>query len=159
MPRQRTAAGEDHPPGEIGDPPPQFTVDKVADPAQAKTDGCRGHQDITGQKDRQLAAPAKDHRSSNHAEQPAMKAHPALPDGKNFQRTGEVLCRVIEQDVAKAPAEHDAEDPIKEQVGDTVLGQRQIAQAGQVPDQQIGGAETDQIHQPVPADSQRSDAE
>ena len=87
-----------------------------------------------------------------------MKAHATLPYRENFQRIGQVVARFVEQAIADAPAEHHTKNAVQQQVIEICrlpaledLLPRPIAA-----EQQEHG-ERREIHQPVPAHSQRAD--
>jgi hypothetical protein len=55
------------------------------------------------------------------AQEAAVETHTALPDGEDFQRIGEEVRRLIEQDFAEAAADDDAQDAVEQQVVDLRL--------------------------------------
>jgi hypothetical protein len=95
-----------------------------------------------------------------HANQAAMKAHAALPDGKYLQRVREVEPRLVKQHIAQPPAQHHAEHAVEQHVFHVAalpapgpLAQRDIRLVPQAAQpQQNEQAEGSEVGQPVPVD-------
>ena len=51
-----------------------------------------------------------------HAEEAAVKAHAALPDGQDFQRVIQVIRRFVKQNLSQSAAENHAEHAVEQQV-------------------------------------------
>jgi hypothetical protein len=88
---------------------PEFGIDEVGDPDKAKPDRNACGHDIEQAPGRNAARAGKQHHCQDRAEHAAVKRHAALPNGQNVERIGEIALQVVEQDVADAPAEDDAE--------------------------------------------------
>ena len=89
-----------------------------------------------------------------------MERHAALPEGKRFQGVCKKVRRLVEKDVAQAPASDHAEDPVEQQVVEVPPGDRRRrpgcnASRPQPPERGKGR----QVHQAVPADGKRTDGE
>ncbi len=48
-------------------------------------------------------------RSRDHAEQPAMERHAAMPERQDLERMVQIVARLVEQHIAEPAAQHDAE--------------------------------------------------
>src|SRR4029453_12775585 len=80
-----------------------------------------------------VAAARKKPEGNQHAEQPAGKAHPPLPHGKYLERMRKIIERLVENDVAEAPAEDHAEHAVEQHVVDVAgmpSGQEILAGGG-----------------------------
>jgi hypothetical protein len=86
-----------------------------------------------------------------------MEAHAALPDGKDFQRIGQVVARLVEQHLAQPAADDDPEHAVEQQVVELLDRQQAGARANPVAAEQDKLNESDEIHQTVPAHRQRAE--
>jgi len=92
-----------------------------------------------------------------HAQKAAVKAHAALPQRQYLERMREVVAELVEQHVAKAPAEDDAEDSVEQHVVDVArmpAGEQVLARAILAEHHEHDKAE--QVHQAVPAHRERA---
>src|SRR6266704_1603298 len=63
------------------------------------------------------AVPARDiPQGDQHAEEPSVERHAAVPDGESFERIGKVVCRLVEEHVAEPAAQNDAKHAKKQQI-------------------------------------------
>ena len=90
-----------------------------------------------------------------------MKSHAALPDGKNLQRMGRVIARLVEQAITQSSAQHDADHTEKKNVFHVLArprarpgdgSKRRVAQAPHTEEHEQ--AKSGQIGQAVPVDGQ-----
>ena len=81
-----------------------------------------------------------------------MEGHAALPDLQQIEGIGEDLIEAIEEHVAQAATDDDADHAIKEQVVHHRGGPARIRPPGAVPAQGPKGAKADQVHEAVPVD-------
>ena len=101
---------------------------------------------------RRLVPAGEQEGRGEHAQQPAMEGHAALPDHQDLQRIGEVIVRPVEQHIAKPPADHHAQRrPDHEIVQQARLEAHRLPPGQQ---QRIAPAadQPDDIGQRVPAD-------
>ncbi len=157
--RHRAAVGEDHAPGDVGRPAEQFTVDEIADPAQAQTDGDRGDIDIGALPEIDPIAAAEQPAADDQQQTGAVERHPPLPGGEDLQGVAEVVARIVEQDVAQAAAEDHRQDQDQVEVFEMLFQLRVVAAADLSADEEVAGGEADDVHQAVPADLQRAEGE
>lgn len=124
--RQRPGAGEDHAPGQVGGPTPQLGVDEVADSTEEQADRYqRGNEVGDGEKGQSLTAGVDSH-GDQHAQQPAVEAHAAIPDGEDRQGRVKQHARLVEQHIADSPAQYHAQRPVEEQIIDLRGGNRPV---------------------------------
>ena len=109
MARHRAAIRENHCPRHVARPPVQFAVDEIGDAAEKQPDRDRLGNDVGKGKERYSAPPSKQDDRDRHAERAAMERHAAMPYEERLDRMIEIILGFIEQNVADAPAEHDAE--------------------------------------------------
>ena len=149
------AVREDHAPGHGGDAAKQLAVDEVAQPAEKKTDRRGDHVQVGGLPEVEAGAAAVKEAGHQRAQAAAVETHAARPDGRDLQRMGQVVARVVEEHVAQAAAEHHPED--QGQVEVVELGQQagELELPGLQGHQPVGGEEAEHVHQAVPADLQR----
>ena len=109
MPRQRTAAGKHHGPGHVGRAAPQFAVDEIGDAAEEQADRPDRAGNVAEREDRNAALAREQHHRDDAAGEAAVERHAALPQLHDLDRVGGKERKVIEQHVADAAAEDDAE--------------------------------------------------
>jgi hypothetical protein len=90
----------------IGYPTIKFTIDEIADPAEAKPDGESGNVDIGTFPEIQLILPAKDPSSDQESQVGAVKRHAATPGSRDFQRMGDIIAEIVEKNIAQSPSYH-----------------------------------------------------
>ena len=147
----------------IGHAPPELTVDEIADPSGGEPKRNQRRNEIGDIQPRPPALAYIPAHGQQHAEKASVERHSALPDRKNFQRMLQVVGRLVEQHLPHTTAGDDTDYPVKKQIielghGPTRLsptGMRQDAPATQPPELQ----ECRQVHQSVPAYSERADLE
>ena len=87
-----------------------------------------------------------------------MEAHAALPELEDLQRMREVIERLVEQHVAQPAADDHADHPVEQHVVDVArMPARQQVLARPPLAQDDEQDEADEIHEPVPADRERSE--
>ena len=92
---------------------------------------------------------------ADHAEQPAVKRHAALPHRKDLEQIRRVVLGLVEQHIAETAADHDAEHAVEQQVLDiaarpAALGEMRLAGSQRREPQEE--AERDEVGQAVPVD-------
>src|SRR5437773_585630 len=100
----------------------QFTVDEVADAAQAETDGGGGGTEIGNLPKIPTLLACDVPRSKDHADESAMERHAALPDREDGERLANVGREIIEENVAESASDHDTQNQIEQQIVQIVRG-------------------------------------
>ena len=112
-----------------------------------------------GNPQKRLPSCAREQRHrDDHADDAAVGGHPAFPDCENLERMLEVIRQgSVEQHMAQAAADNRADHSIEQQVVDVLwthvaprLARAQLAKHEEQ-------HESDQVHQPVPANRERAD--
>src|SRR5438552_1700834 len=153
MPRLRSAGAlEHHRPRRVADAAPQFLVDEIADPPGAETErtercGKIGHGEETA-----LGTPRVVPHRGDDAEEPAMERHATVPQREYLQRMLREVNEVIEEHVAQAAAENDAERDVEEHVAHFGFLPTGIRASGAIHPQRPAARETDEVHNSVPMD-------
>ncbi len=114
MARQRSAIGKHHRPGHAGvrRPAPQLAVDEVGEPPEKQPDRADPGGDIAERQDRKIVLAAEQYHRGHAAQKAAMERHAALPQLKNLSGMLDEEREIVEQHVAGAAAEDDADrDP------------------------------------------------
>ncbi len=132
-------AGEDHRPGGGRRAAPELAVDEVGEAAEEEADRGGGRDGVADAEDGQAVAQREADDAGGDAEKAAVEGHAALPDGKDFRGMGGEVRRLVEEDVAEAPAEDDAEDHPGEQVVGLLRRERRLA----APERRAAGEEDD----------------
>src|ERR1051325_10701555 len=110
MPRNWPAFGKNHRPGKVAGAAEQFSINKVADAAEAEPDR-RGRGAKVGDRPKIPALLAADvPGGQDHADEAAVERHAALPDGEDREWIASIGRQVVEQDVTDAAADHDAQN-------------------------------------------------
>ena len=146
-----------HRPGQIGGSAPQIAVDEVAYPAQGNPRRHQGRDEIRHREKAPAAAAGKPPHGDHDAQQPAVKGHAALPDPQDQGRIIHESAEIVEQHVAEAPADDDAERDIEQKIVN--CRSRPVAPGipGANPAERPGDAEADKVHQAVPVNFHRSE--
>ena len=157
MARIGAGVGEDHRPRHVGDPPPQLRVDEVGDAAEAQPDRCRHRQRVRDLEERIAAAAREQEGRHQHADQAAVERHAAPPDREHVERMGEVVVRLVEQDVADPAAKDDAQRDVEDEVVDGFGRDAPAGALHQPPYQPPAEHDPGDVGQRVPADRERAD--
>ena len=88
-----------------------------------------------------------------------MKRHAAFPDGKYFQRMGQVIAGLVEQYLPQSATDDHPEHAIEQQVVELLDGQQPRPGLDPVAAEHDELNESDQIHQAVPAHGKRAERE
>ena len=99
-----------------------------------------------------MAAGKQDHRQ-RHAQKPTVKGHATLPDLENFKRIANEKCRIVEQHIAKPPAQNDAKQNMIEQRVELTDAHRRTGSSRLAPQQIIAKQQSGDIGKGVPTDS------
>ena len=141
-----------HRPGHVGHASPKLAVDEIAEPARGKAQRHERRDEI-GDVEPALSPRSREEKERDEdAEEAAVEAHAALPDGEDLERVLEIVERLVEQHVAEAAAEDHAEDAVEQHVVDILrapAGQHVLPRAALA--QNDEQRESDEIHEPVPA--------
>src|SRR5258708_32904760 len=107
--RDRAGARKDHRPGYVRKPAPQLAIDEVREAAEQDPDrrDCTGN--VAERQHGELAYRGKADDGDDTAEKTAMKRHAAIPDLENLQRVLDEMRQIVEQHIAGASAQDDAE--------------------------------------------------
>jgi hypothetical protein len=92
-------------------------------------------------------------------QQPAVEGHAAFPDAQERQRVAGQLLAAVEQHVADAPAEDDAERPVEDDVVHLRGGDGRGGALRPPVAEPPGGREADEVHDPVPAHGERAEVQ
>src|ERR1700726_184835 len=112
MTRDRTAVREHHGPWHVGRPAPQFAVDEIGEAAEEQSDRTDRGDDVAERQHRDAALEREGDDSDDAAGDAAVKRHAAVPQLEDLQRMLDEMRKIVEQDIAGAAAEDDAErDP------------------------------------------------
>jgi hypothetical protein len=133
------------------------SVDEVADATGEEPDTGQRHDEIEHVGHAAPAAPGVDRDGHDHAEHPAVERHAAFPDLERIPRILRPVGHAIEQDVADAPAEDDAEHRVEDEVVHVVRAPGGARTAGPHAAEPPPGGEADEIHDPVPVHADRAD--
>src|SRR5262249_38656123 len=109
MARKRAACRKYHGPRRIGAPAQQLAVDEVGNAAEEQPDRSGRAGDIAERENGNSAMTREQHAGQHAAEKAAVKRHAAVPELENFNGMRGEIAWVVEQHVADAPAENDAE--------------------------------------------------
>src|SRR6516225_1144110 len=93
-------AGEDYGPGDVRRPTVELAVDEVGEPTEEEPDGRGGGDRIGDVEEAQASVAGEEGHGQDHADQPAMEGHAAMPDGEDLHRRFEIALQIVEQDIA-----------------------------------------------------------
>src|SRR6266481_3354525 len=116
MARDRAGARKDHRPGYVGKPAPQLAIDEVGEAAEQDPDRRNRTCNVAERKHREFAYRGKNHDGDDTAEKTPMKRHAAIPDLENLQRVLDEMRQIVEQHIAGASAQDDAERHPKDEI-------------------------------------------
>src|SRR5438067_6009841 len=103
-------------------------------------------------------APAREHdHGDDDADEAAVERHPAMPEENDLAGMAEIIGSIVEDDIADAAAQHDAQDRPADEIVEH--GGRQRAQLLGRECARVAPAEEDaeDIGERIPADGKRSD--
>src|SRR5207253_6705683 len=139
MAGDRAAAREDDPPGQAGRAAPELAVDEIGEPAEEQARRNAAGDVIVDAQPVELLAPGEIEDAAGDPDHAAMEAHAAIPQPEDLRRIVEIFPRLVEQHIAEAAAEDDAERGVEGHV------------VGVTPRHRRAGL-TDQLQQIPPAD-------
>src|SRR5580704_2768678 len=117
MARDRTAVGKDHRPRHVTRPSPQFAVDEIGTAAEEQSDRTDRGGNVAERQHRDAALEREYDDGDDAAGDAAVKRHAAVPQFEDLQRMLDEMRKIVEQHIAGAAAEDDAErDPDDEVV-------------------------------------------
>src|SRR6056300_1463255 len=146
-------------PRHVGRLAPEFTVDKVSDTPKAKSQRYDGRDKVRHAPHRMAEFLAVEPQGDEHAREAALEGHASFGDLEQVERIGKQLLRPVDERIAEAPPNNDAQHAVENQVIDLLAGHRRIGAAAPAPGQPPGKQEANDIHQAVPAYFQKSDRE
>src|SRR5262245_55062605 len=88
-----------------------------------------------------------------------MERHAPLPDREDIQWRTHVARKVVKQDIAEPPADHDAEDQKEQQVVKIISRKLKLLFAGVFLEQKVADDERQHVHQPVPTKLDRAETQ
>ena len=149
---------ENHAPGQVsrGDSSPKFSVNKVSESTEEKSERHQRSNKIANREDGFLVSPREIKERKNDADESAVRAHTTLPYREDFKRMCQVVFRLIEQHKTQAAADDHADHADKEQIFKIRLGYSSPLLTAAVETQEIKKRKADQIHQTVPMHGQWS---
>jgi len=152
---------EDHRPWQagVGDPAPEFAVDEISHSTSGQAKWNQRRDKVSDIEPVQLVLASPKAHGQQHAEEAAVEAHSAFPDGKYLQRIGQEIRRFVEQHLPKSPANNHPEHAVEKQVVKLFDGQKARPGFDPVTPEQNKLNEGNQIHQTVPAHGERADRE
>ncbi len=103
------ACGKHHRPGHVGRPAPQFAVHEIGEAAEEEAEGHRRRDHVEQRQDRDASRAREQHHGEDRAEEAAVERHAAVPDRDDLDRVGEEDRQIVEQHVADAAADDDAD--------------------------------------------------
>ena len=92
-------------------------------------------------------------------EQAPVEGHAAFPDREQLERALKVVGQVVEEDVAEAASQDDADGGIQEEVVQIVEGQGHLAAGSPGLDHEERRAQPEDVHESVPPDGDRAQSE
>ena len=159
MARPGPAGGEDHGPGHVADLAPELAVDEIAHAAPEQALRHQGRDEVRDFEEGLLAGAREIPEGAEHAQQAAVEGHAAVPDAQYLAGVVDIGGQVVEEHIAQARAQDDAQHDEGQQVvhihglpAGTGAGG---PPAGQAPAHEKG----QQVHEAVPAQLQGADAE
>ena len=153
----RPRAGENHAVVEVRiDAPPQFTVDKVTQTPGAETKRNQRRNEVRNLEEGTLRAFGENDHHQNHADQAAVEGHTAVPDAEQIERIVEEHRQVVEEDIAKTPAEENPKESGVQQVFNFVFCPTAAWTIGPTGGQPHRKNKPNQVHQAVPVEGDRS---
>src|SRR5260221_12082110 len=103
--------GKYHRPGHAGvrRPAPQLAVDEIGYPPEKQSDRSDRGGDIAERQDRKVVLAAEQYHRGDAAQKAAMERHAALPQFENLARMLDEERQIVEQYIAGASAQDDAD--------------------------------------------------
>src|SRR5579875_2583494 len=155
----RPPARKDHAPGQIGGTAEQLAIHEIGQAAEEEADRHGAADGVADHEEREAIAPAEEEQRQHDAEQAPVERHAAMPEGEDLAGMGEIIARLIEEHIADASPEDDAEGAPEHEVVHLRrghgLGRRRRDPPHMPPAEENAG----DIGERVPADRKRPDAE
>ena len=79
-------SAENHAPGRLGDPAPEFAIDEVCDPDQADAYGRARRDEISQTNKINGVRPREQNDGDGHPDHPPMKTHAPVPEPEHLHR-------------------------------------------------------------------------
>src|SRR3569623_521652 len=110
MPRQRfRVGGEDDGPGKTGRRAIQLAIDEICEADEKNSDRADGAQQIEARQYIAALGAREQPHGDDDADEPAVKAHAAVPKGDDVARVLAVIGEVVKEYVAQAAPQNDAD--------------------------------------------------
>src|SRR6185295_9566389 len=151
MPGHVATFGKHNAPGKFRWAAEEFSINKISESTEAQTDGNARRDQIPDLPEIPSLLSCDEKSCQNHANQSAVKRHPALPDFEDIQWSLQISAQVIEEHVTDASTHHDSNDDVEKQVIKIVRRQFQFPLFCEALQKEITDDERDHVHQPVPS--------
>ena len=157
MTRRLARAVKYHPPRQVRDASVELAIDEVPQPACRDAERTERRDEIHQPQETQLVAARFKRHGDDDAQQAAVEGHPALPHRDDLERVRQVVAQLVEEHVAKPPAENHPENRREQQIVELLPRHRREALCDSPQAQPPAGGEADEIHEAVPAHRERAD--
>ena len=143
-----TTIRENHGPRNVGCAAPKFAIVEVCQPPQHHPHRDIDRDIITHAQERQIAALCHPANRDQHADQAAVKTHPAFPQLEHVERIVP-QARLVKDRIADPAAQNDTQCAVEEQVIGVALRQRRTGRFDHLGQMPIRKDHTDQVSQRV----------
>jgi hypothetical protein len=92
--------GKDHRPGDLSDTTIELPVDEIPDSPETQPNGGSHNKKVSNLPERLFIFPGKKDPDEEDADQPSMKGHAPMPDGKDLEGIGEVHLEIIKKNIS-----------------------------------------------------------
>ena len=163
MARQVAAVRKDDAPRQVGHPAVELAIDEVGEAPEEQAEGHRRRDHVDQRPDRNLPRSGEEDHGEDRAEEAAVERHAAVPERDDLRRVLGEARQVVDEHVADAAADDDAERAPDDEVVDV---RRLHRSPGRSPEPRIGDQalgvppaeeDADDIGERVPADGKRAD--
>src|SRR5260221_12636606 len=132
-------------------------MNEIADATEEEADRRGGDNDVAEGEEIDAPLPAEQRDGNDDAERAAMERHAAMPDLQRLQRIGEIVVRLVEEDVAEPPAEDDTERRPYEEIVDRFRRHETRRALGQHEAPAPADDQPGDIGEGIPADDERAE--
>ena len=101
MTREGTSFWEDHSPGDLSDTTVELPIDEITNSPQTQSDRGSDNEEVGDLPERLSVPQGKKNPDNEDADQPAMKRHAAVPDGKDLKGIPEIHFKIVEKDISQ----------------------------------------------------------
>src|SRR6185369_10920238 len=138
---------------------PQFLVHEIGETAEEEAERHAAGDIIVDPEPRQLLLARHVEDAKRSADHAPVEGHAAVPQLQDLERVLQILAEIVEEDVAEAPAEDDAERRIEHQVVGMASGHRRARLPDQLQQVPVADENAGEIGEAVPAQVERADAQ